>query len=67
MKSDLREVLYSHKWTPDAYLLAKAYVADDGVPVETDILPKLQMRSTTRKLYVKTTLTHILTQSAYGK
>ncbi|KAF6018764.1 CCDC74B [Bugula neritina] len=50
VKSDLKEVLYSHKWTPDAYLLAKAYVAADGAPEETDILPKLQMRSTTRKL-----------------
>ncbi|XP_076452471.1 uncharacterized protein LOC143288079 [Babylonia areolata] len=29
LKSDLRDVLYSHKWTPDAYLLAKAYVSDD--------------------------------------
>lgn len=28
IKSDLRDVLYSHKWTPDAYLLARAYVAD---------------------------------------
>ncbi|XP_064612859.1 coiled-coil domain-containing protein 74A-like isoform X2 [Liolophura sinensis] len=30
LKSDLKDVLYSHKWTPDAYLLAKAYVAEDG-------------------------------------
>ncbi|XP_013412048.1 coiled-coil domain-containing protein 74A-like [Lingula anatina] len=29
LKSDLRDVLYSHKWTPDAYLLAKAYVAEE--------------------------------------
>ena len=28
IKSDLRDVLYSHKWTPDAYLLARAYVVD---------------------------------------
>ena len=48
VKSDLKEVLYSKKWTPDAYLLAKAYVASDGAPAETDILPKL--RSTARKL-----------------
>lgn len=26
IKADLRDVLYSHKWTPDAYLMAKAYV-----------------------------------------
>ena len=29
IKSDLRDILYSHKWTPDAYLLARAYVADE--------------------------------------
>lgn len=38
IKADLRDVLYSHKWTPDAYLLARAYVADereDGKPCDT--------------------------------
>ncbi|XP_033116995.1 uncharacterized protein LOC117116956 isoform X2 [Anneissia japonica] len=29
LKADLKDVLYSHKWTPDAYLLAKAYVAEE--------------------------------------
>ncbi len=29
IKADLRDVLYSHKWTPDAFLLARAYVAED--------------------------------------
>ena len=29
IKSDLRDILYSQKWTPDAYLLARAYVADE--------------------------------------
>ena len=29
MKADLKEVLYSHKWTPDAYLMAKAYIAEE--------------------------------------
>lgn len=29
IKADLRDVLYSHKWTPDAFLLARAYVADE--------------------------------------
>lgn len=29
IKADLRDVLYSHKWTPDAYLLARAYVVDE--------------------------------------
>ncbi|KAL4223629.1 Coiled coil protein 74 [Mactra antiquata] len=52
LKSDLRDVLYSHKWTPDAYLLAKAYVAEeenkDGDKDKT--LPKLQMKNQSRKL-----------------
>ncbi len=25
IKADLRDVLYSHKWTPDAFLMARAY------------------------------------------
>lgn len=29
MKSDLRDVLYTHKWTPDSYLLAKSYLPED--------------------------------------
>ncbi len=29
IKADLRDVLYSHKWTPDAFLMAKAYVSED--------------------------------------
>ena len=28
IKADLRDVLYSHKWTPDAYLIARAYISD---------------------------------------
>jgi len=44
-------VLYSHKWTPDAYLLAKAYVAeDDSKDPEAKTLPKLPMRNQARKL-----------------
>lgn len=27
LKADLCDVLYSHKWTPDAYLMARAYVS----------------------------------------
>ena len=30
IKADLRDVLYSHKWTPDAFLLARAYVTNEG-------------------------------------
>ena len=40
IKADLRDILYSHKWTPDAYLLARAYVADetnrDGKPKQNE-------------------------------
>ncbi|XP_014790903.1 coiled-coil domain-containing protein 74B [Octopus bimaculoides] len=37
LKSDLRDVLYSHKWTPDAYLIAKAYIAfDDAKAAQKD-------------------------------
>ena len=34
IKADLKDILYSHKWTPDAYLLARAYVADESKDVE---------------------------------
>ncbi|XP_072024374.1 coiled-coil domain-containing protein 74A-like [Amphiura filiformis] len=51
LKSDLRDVLYSHKWTPDAYLLAKAYVAEDEEQQAGDNkLPKIPLRNSTRKL-----------------
>lgn len=30
IKADLRDVLYSHKWTPDAFLMARAYVSADS-------------------------------------
>ena len=29
MKADLQDLLYSDKWTPDAYLIARAYVPED--------------------------------------
>ncbi|XP_053376287.1 coiled-coil domain-containing protein 74B-like isoform X3 [Mercenaria mercenaria] len=52
LKSDLRDVLYSHKWTPDAYLLAKAYVAEEEHKDEDKdkSLPKLHMKNQSRKL-----------------
>ena len=52
MKSDLKDVLYSHKWTPDAYLLARAYVGDDK-PYEggtANKLPHIPRPPTTRKM-----------------
>lgn len=52
LKSDLRDVLYSHKWTPDAYLLAKAYVAEDDAKTDgkEKALPKLAYKNQSRKL-----------------
>ena len=29
MKADLQDLLYSDKWTPDAYLISRAYVPED--------------------------------------
>ena len=52
-------MLYSHKWTPDAYLLAKAYIAADdekesaavaGGSATDPRLPKIAMKHPTRKL-----------------
>ncbi|KAK3580816.1 hypothetical protein CHS0354_025161 [Potamilus streckersoni] len=56
LKSDLRDVLYSHKWTPDAYLLARAYIADDDAKEHIEggsekNLPRLPLKNPmTRKL-----------------
>ena len=53
LKTDLRDVLYSHKWTPDAYLLAKAYVAQDDADETTrpgGRLPRIPLRQQARKL-----------------
>lgn len=52
LKSDLRDVLYSHKWTPDAYLLAKAYIAEDDAKEAAmqDRLPKIALKQPSRKL-----------------
>ena len=50
LKSDLRDVLCSHKWTPDAYLLAKAYIAEDDAKEQEKTLPKLSLKNPSRKL-----------------
>eukprot|EP00918_Siedleckia_nematoides_P097606 GHVU01213837.1.p1 GENE.GHVU01213837.1~~GHVU01213837.1.p1 ORF type:complete len:435 (+),score=53.92 GHVU01213837.1:564-1868(+) len=52
LKTDLRDVLYSHKWTPDAYLLAKAYIAEDDANDGSDVqrLPRLPLKQPSRKL-----------------
>jgi hypothetical protein len=43
-------VQYSHKWTPDAYLLAKAYIAEDDAKEQEKTLPKLSLKNPSRKL-----------------
>ncbi|XP_055861182.1 uncharacterized protein LOC106073048 isoform X1 [Biomphalaria glabrata] len=58
LKLDLRDVLYSHKWTPDAFLMAKAYIAEDDRKEEgSGYLPRIPMKNPTRKIpdiaYVK--------------
>ncbi|XP_006821094.1 coiled-coil domain-containing protein 74A-like isoform X2 [Saccoglossus kowalevskii] len=54
LKADLKDVLYSHKWTPDAYLLAKAYVAaeegDHDPLTGAAKLPKIPFKGQSRKL-----------------
>ncbi|XP_064650790.1 coiled-coil domain-containing protein 74B-like isoform X2 [Lineus longissimus] len=50
LKSDLRDVLYSQKWTPDAYLIAKAYVADEEEDGKQGKLPKIQLKNPSRKM-----------------
>ncbi|XP_033628267.1 uncharacterized protein LOC117290813 [Asterias rubens] len=50
LKSDLKDVLYSHKWTPDAYLLAKAYVAEDDPSAGDGKLPRISLKNQSKKL-----------------
>ena len=52
LKFDLKDALYSHKWTPDAYLLAKAYIVDDEAreAAERDRLPKIALSQQNRRL-----------------
>ncbi|XP_059171894.1 uncharacterized protein LOC131952964 [Physella acuta] len=61
LKLDLRDVLYSHKWTPDAFLMAKAYIAADdrkeGEKGSRSSLPRIPLKNPMRKIpdlaYVK--------------
>ncbi|XP_071485833.1 coiled-coil domain-containing protein 74B-like [Diadema antillarum] len=50
IKSDLKDVLYSHKWTPDAYLMAKAYIAEEQNISGDAKLPRISLKNPTRKL-----------------
>ncbi|XP_022095824.1 coiled-coil domain-containing protein 74A-like [Acanthaster planci] len=50
LKSDLKDVLYSHKWTPDAYLLAKAYVADEDPSAGDSKLPRISLKNQSKKI-----------------
>lgn len=49
MKSDLRDVLYTHKWTPDSYLLAKSYLPDDET-YESSNEPRDNQRQSLKQL-----------------
>ncbi|CAL1529912.1 unnamed protein product [Lymnaea stagnalis] len=59
LKLDLRDVLYSHKWTPDAFLMAKAYIAEDDRKEDEKgtSLPRIPLRNPSKKIpemaYVK--------------
>jgi len=59
LKLDLRDVLYSHKWTPDAYLLARAYITEeDDQPscISQSVMPapasppRIPLRHATKKV-----------------
>eukprot|EP00062_Callorhinchus_milii_P016257 gi/632967380/ref/XP_007899947.1/ PREDICTED: coiled-coil domain-containing protein 74B [Callorhinchus milii] len=49
LKTNLGEILFANKWSPDAYLLAKAYLAEhrqnDGMR-----LPKVPLRHSSKKM-----------------
>lgn len=65
LKCDLRDVFYSHKWTPDAYLSAKAYIVEDDAKATVKDahhkVGKIQLKQSTKKIrdigYVAETVT----------
>ena len=36
LKADLQDLLYSDKWTPDAYLIARGYVSSEALDKNDD-------------------------------
>ena len=61
LKADLRDLLDSNKWSPDAFLLARAYVADltraeaeqqqqQQQQQQTTSLPRIELRQRTKRL-----------------
>ncbi|XP_071945384.1 uncharacterized protein [Antedon mediterranea] len=53
LKADLKDVLYSHKWTPDAYLLAKAYIAEEDGDTNAEgegKSPRVALKNHSRKI-----------------
>jgi len=51
IKADLHDVLYSHKWTPDAYIMARAYISDEKSGKEKEgALPKIATQSNRRMM-----------------
>ncbi|XP_067911732.1 coiled-coil domain-containing protein 74B isoform X2 [Heterodontus francisci] len=49
LKMSLKDLLYSNKWTPDAYLLAKAYLADLSQERDVVQLPKVPLKEPPKK------------------
>ncbi|XP_078082903.1 coiled-coil domain-containing protein 74B isoform X2 [Mustelus asterias] len=50
LKTSLKDLLYSNKWTPDAYLLAKAYLADLSQERDVVQLSKVPLKELPKKL-----------------
>ncbi|XP_078277646.1 coiled-coil domain-containing protein 74B isoform X2 [Rhinoraja longicauda] len=50
LKTSLRDLLYSNKWTPDAYLLAKAYLAELSQEQDVVQLPKVPLTERAKRL-----------------
>ncbi|XP_038649837.1 coiled-coil domain-containing protein 74A isoform X3 [Scyliorhinus canicula] len=50
LKTSLKDLLYSNKWTPDAYLLAKAYLADLSQERDVVQLPRVPLKEPPKKL-----------------
>ncbi|XP_055511908.1 coiled-coil domain-containing protein 74A isoform X1 [Leucoraja erinacea] len=56
LKTSLRDLLYSNKWTPDAYLLAKAYLAELSQEQDVVQLPKVPLTERAKRLRPEATV-----------
>ncbi|XP_051888030.1 coiled-coil domain-containing protein 74B-like [Pristis pectinata] len=50
LRTSLKDLLYCNKWTPDAYLLAKAYLAELSQEQDIVQLPRVPLKEPARKL-----------------